>query len=437
MEPILVDFSRSEGIIAPLHGVNNGPLSNHGYMDTSAEYRAAGIPLVRLHDTCYPRPNLVDIPQVFPDFSADPEDPASYDFALTDDIISGIIACGARPLYRLGTSIEHDRIKKHIFPPESPEKWAAICIGIIRHYTEGWADGFRYDMPYWEIWNEPDLTENMWLGTPEQYQELYCTAAARIKARFPHLKVGGCAACSVWDRDFVSGFLRSVRDTGAPLDFFSWHWYGDDPESLRETAAEARRLMEEYGLGSAESICDEWNYMRGTMWVPARRDKYFRRDTYERQKNHFGASFTAACMTVMQQSGLAAAAYYDGQPSSSFCGIFDRYGIETKTYRVFQAFDALYRLGERTKAVSQTPGVYALAARGEGEAALLVSNFAAPGETCPIRLAGLGKGTAEIFRISEFEDLLPTKTVALEGGEQELTEILMRNSVLLIRIRES
>ncbi len=24
------------------------------------------------------------------------------------------------------------------------------------HYTEGWADGFRYDMEYWEIWNEAD-----------------------------------------------------------------------------------------------------------------------------------------------------------------------------------------------------------------------------------------------------------------------------------------
>ena len=41
--------------------------------------------------------------------------------------------------------------------PKDFKKWAVICEHIIRHYTEGWADGFFYDMPYWEIWNEPDL----------------------------------------------------------------------------------------------------------------------------------------------------------------------------------------------------------------------------------------------------------------------------------------
>ena len=107
MNRILVDFSRRTGSIKPLHGINNGPVSNFGFVDTSAEYRAAGIPFVRLHDCQYPRPDRVDIPQIFPDFNADPEDPASYQFALTDSVISPIVACGAQPFYRLGTSIEH------------------------------------------------------------------------------------------------------------------------------------------------------------------------------------------------------------------------------------------------------------------------------------------------------------------------------------------
>ena len=42
-------------------------------------------------------------------------------------------------------------------PPRDPARWAAVCAGIVRHYNEGWAGGFRHDIRYWEIWNEPDL----------------------------------------------------------------------------------------------------------------------------------------------------------------------------------------------------------------------------------------------------------------------------------------
>ena len=51
---------------------------------------------------------------------------------------------GVEPFYRLGTTIENShRIKTyHIYPPKDYQKWAKICEGIIRHYNEGWADGF-------------------------------------------------------------------------------------------------------------------------------------------------------------------------------------------------------------------------------------------------------------------------------------------------------
>ena len=48
----------------------------------------------------------------------------------------------------------------HTFPPKDPEKWARICEHIIRHYTEGWADGYHYNIRYWEIWNEPEVQNN-------------------------------------------------------------------------------------------------------------------------------------------------------------------------------------------------------------------------------------------------------------------------------------
>ena len=90
---------------------------------------------------------------------------------------------------------------------------------------------FGTPITYWEIWNEPDLTPEMWVGTPEEYFRLYTTVAPLLKAWFPDLKIGGCALVlrvepDVYQRLFVGGCAHQ-----RPPDFFSWHWYGDSRSS--------------------------------------------------------------------------------------------------------------------------------------------------------------------------------------------------------------
>ena len=111
-----VDFSRDAGRIKPLHGVNNGPVCYGNLVDVTDYYRNAGFPYVRLHDTNWPHPREVDIPQIFPDFSRDADDPDAYDFNRTDEYIDGILQTGAKIVYRLGTSIEHTKEKYFIHP---------------------------------------------------------------------------------------------------------------------------------------------------------------------------------------------------------------------------------------------------------------------------------------------------------------------------------
>lgn len=112
---------------------------------------------------------------------------------------------GVEPFFRLGVTIENDAAIKsyRIDSPADPHKWAVICEHIIRHYTEGWADGFKYDIKYWEIWNEPDNYEEpeinqLWKGTEEQYYELYGVASGHLKKCFPHLKIGGYGSCGFY-----------------------------------------------------------------------------------------------------------------------------------------------------------------------------------------------------------------------------------------------
>ena len=232
-----IDAAREAGKIRPLHGVNSGPLNCGETLDLSDFHRQIAPPLVRLHDCNWPNGDVVDIHAVFPDFRADATRPESYRFDRSDDYLRPIFAAGSNVVYRLGESIEHSKKKYHVHPPADPQQWAAICTGIIRHYNEGWANGFQYNIRYWEIWNEPENRPAMWTGDDQQYFRLYSTAAKAIKARFPKLMVGGPAVGytgAVKDGRFEPGefivkFLEHCKRDSAPLDFFSWHIYTNDP----------------------------------------------------------------------------------------------------------------------------------------------------------------------------------------------------------------
>ena len=200
---IIVDFNKVVGKVKPLHGVGQPPFVGSDF--SMFKYlKDAGIPYSRLHDVggAYGGFRWVDIPNIFRDFDADENDENSYDFTFTDLMITALVENGVEPFFRLGVTIENDALIKayRIYPPKDYKKWAVICEHIIRHYTEGWANGFNYKITYWEIWNEPDNYEDvyenqMWRGTKEQFYELYGVASKHMKSCFPHLKIGGYASC--------------------------------------------------------------------------------------------------------------------------------------------------------------------------------------------------------------------------------------------------
>ena len=202
--------------IKPLHGVGQPPFAGVDFSRIARWLTPAGIPFSRLHDVggCFGNNLFVDIPNIFRDFDADPADPASYDFTFTDLLMKALTDAGVEPFFRLGVTIEnYARFKAYrIHPPKDFSKWADICAGVVRHYNEGWADGFHYNIRYWEIWNEPEnhvdpKLNEMWTGTAEQYYALYDVTAKRLKEEFPDIRVGGYASC---------GFY-ALKNPGDPL----------------------------------------------------------------------------------------------------------------------------------------------------------------------------------------------------------------------------
>ncbi|MEA2025297.1 MAG: hypothetical protein U9O18_01265 [Chloroflexota bacterium] len=442
---IRIDFSHEMGVgMKRLHGVNNGPIGYGSLIDVSHHYGDMGVPSVRLHDPNWPHPREVDIYAVFPDFEADLDDPRSYDFARTDDYVGSVLETGAQIVYRLGVSIEHTKVKTYTHPPADYDRWARVCVRIIDHYNEGWADGFRYGIDYWEIWNEPDVpAELMWSGTPEEYFELYRVAATAIKSTHPGVKVGGPGSARARG-ELARHFVAFCAEERLPLNFFSWHIYTDRVSDVTDLALVVRELLDAHGFAATESHLNEWNYFDADFWTMWKKGHERERSrVFGRQKSPVGAAFAAGTLLALQDSRVDVANYYDGQPSALFCGLFDPYGVPQKTFYAFKAFRALCDAGARVEATvgSEAAGLFAgAAARPGGEGVALISNVSGPSREYRIHLDGLATGTrydGEIYRIDAEHDLDRVGTIQLDPATPTLDLAIAADSGLLLRLRLS
>ena len=441
---ISADFSDIKGKIKPMHGVGQPPML--GISDSLYSYLTrAGVPYSRLHDVggWMGGGLYVDIPNLFRDFDADENDPKSYDFAFTDKIIEGLMRAKCEPYFRLGVSIENQHMLKsyRIFPPKDFKKWARICEHVIRHYIDGWADGYHYDITYWEIWNEPDdcyveSTSAMWKGTPEQYYRLYSVTAKHLKACFgDRIKIGGYGHCGVYEfkkdknltgigeKDtyiydfvisFMHGFFKYQRETDAPIDFFSWHVYDNCHKStendflvIREHADYIRRILDRYGYTSAEHHLNEWN-----LWT-------------DRKHRHAprAAAKTLGFMLMMQQTSTDVMCIYDARVGCSSYGPL--FNPDTTypypTYYTLMMFNSLYTLQNEAVSESDDKYVFVGAAVKGKRAALVIANVNEEPVKINLGIKGFPADDVEILRIDE-ENTYTLTGETLEGGSLVMPE---------------
>ncbi len=162
----------------------------------------------------------------------------------------------------------------------------------------------------------------------------------------------------------------------APLDFFSWHSYVKTPLQIAEAAHQLKVILEKYGYGHVESICDEWNYVHDWNGIL---------ESYKLIQDERGAAFNAAALCMLQSSPCDIATYYDAQLCMDSCwdGLFapsrqtvhGQAGVVElkKGYYAFKAFSELRHLGAQVQAEIDEGNVYVCAAAGHGKAMLLVN----------------------------------------------------------------
>ena len=407
---VTIDASVSNGPVKPVNGVGQPPIISVVNYPMFRYLREAGIPFSRLHDVggMFGKGIFVDIPNLFRDFDADETNPANYDFAFTDILINGLVAEGVEPFFRLGTTIENYTLVRHyrIDPPKDFAKWARICEHVIRHYTEGWANGFKHRITHWEIWNEPENWETVeknecWHGTFDEYCRLYDVASKHLKAAFPHLKIGGFASCGVgaafereeWHPGARSRnqlacfhyFLRYIRDHKCPIDFFSYHSYAG-VDDIMEQVRYVREQLDKAGFAGLETCLNEW--------LPA--------PSHEKLGTAQQAAEVAATLVGFQQEPLDSAAIYDARCGvGNYSPLFNPLTYNPhKAYWAFVAFNELRTLGTEVRASvdGDAPGgaVRAIAAASGGKCAAMVVNMSAEPSAFSLDAAGYAVGECRI-----------------------------------------
>ncbi len=405
MATITVDLKKTVKKMKPMHAGGQPPV-NAQATDVYFHYLTeAGIPYSRLHDVggAFGGGKFVDIPCIFRDFSADVDDPASYDFTFTDLLLEQLHKAGVEPYYRLGVTIENAAAVKAYWVkcPSDATKWAQICEHIVRHYTKGWANGYHYNITYWEIWNEVDNPPYMWNDTPEAFYHLYTVTAKYLKEKHPDIKVGGYGASGLyttWNTEkedneteqyrsaFFRGFLAYIKEHNAPIDFFSWHSYANTKDLTWEDQWRHQELNR-FGYGDLETHLNEWNPYPNELGTA-----------------HHSAEI-AAMMIAMQNGNPQVCCIYDMRTNTApYCPLFNP--ITHKPihgYYSLVAFNMLYQLGTQVKTDCDTEDLYALAASDGQHHALLISNLTKKKQ--PLEIQGVDLANAR-YHVIDQERLL-------------------------------
>ena len=434
---IEADFSKETGKIRPeLHSSGFGPTICSLTQQALDDIKSMGFAYARTH--------------IFPLMHLDAKDPRNYVFGPTDYLLKRTREeAGLDIFFRLGTSIEHSGPKVHFnsLIPEDFDKMAEIFAGIVRHYNRGWANGHKWNIKYWEIWNEPDGINNMWClpdgdgvwsvwgcGTPEQvakdkkrqalFIELFVKTLKRLKSEFgDEIKVGGPALCSATENWFRP-ILKACKDAGIAPDFVSWHGYSDNPLQYAQDAARMRKVCDEYGFVNCELILNEWHYFgyKDYSWGDMQRcsDPKVKARIWTGPRSHNGihsACFTLATLANLQRSKLSQAYYYG-------CHHVGSWGFKDASQVKYKVFYALKMFGDLVKnyptiCASTSEGPYttlAVKSADGAKKALLVVDYGGQQDKIAVGVKGVAPDARARATILDYTHDLETRAVALRDG---------------------
>lgn len=301
---LTVDAGQVAGVFLPLANTAAIPGPAPGFPDfpdVTSFWRAGQVDLVRTYD--WPaRLDTIDNPEsLFPRWSADPADPASYNFAALDAWIAATRQAGARPVFTFMTDVPHNKL-----PAADIAKYGQVVEHIVRHLVEGWGGGVPGAVEYFEFGDQPDFGRLHFDGEPAQFYAMYEAFARAVERVDPDLKIGGPGLAFPLNEGspYREDFLAMVRERGLPLDFFSYLWFSDasgDPADISVVSTSMREILDRQGFADTELYLVSWNFTG----IPT-----------ARFTPPHAAAFQAAAMIYAQESPVDRAFIFRGDTGS-------------------------------------------------------------------------------------------------------------------------
>lgn len=384
---LTVDFTNEVGKVNPKqHSAHYSPIFyRRSFMNIDNDLKSLNLYASRTHDWALFNggARIVDTQFVFPLMKCDPADPASYNFKATDEAIRITRNCGMEILYRFGPSIERTGNKHfNALPPKydgSYDRYAEVCSRIISHYNKGWADGYEWNIPYWEIWNEPNNTGFMWPASEGQtsFANMFATVLAKTKADHPDVMIGG-PAMTAWNSstsNFFNTIIAKCKAKNVLPDFISWHYYGSDVAALVKQPAAVRKWLDSVGCTNTQMMINEWHYNVSS---------------YEGNWGIRAAVFNTAVLSRFQYTSLDQAYNY-GIGYEGLWGLTDNCAGWNKTFYSLKMFGEVVKNYTRLVKATNSGQVYIMAALSEDKTkgCILVSDYSTSNSSLSVTVSGL------------------------------------------------
>jgi len=322
-----------------------------------------------------------------------------YHWEALDNAIQAILATGAVPIMNLcfKPKVLYPRIDEKLVQPTSWEEWEQLVSRLVKHCNQD----EKYGIKYWEVANEPNTSSGggtPYSFTPQEYLPFYTHTVGAILRADPGAKVGGPALAGVEPEGGIGDALIKYCGEGkAPLDFFSWHIYNNDPRVFEKSIRDFRSKLAKYPrLSQTETVLDEWNMslsnpIMNPYFQPAFildvTDGFYSEGLSRSAYYEIADVFVdrKAFLTFMSKSEADAQAHaFNVIPR--FLGLYDNLGRVRPAYYAFKLLSLIK--GDRLAINGLTSDVKGFAALNNGRTEMVFWNFPleGKGKTFPITL---------------------------------------------------
>jgi len=359
-----------------------------------------------------------------------------YHWDTLDRSLENILATGAKPLLSLcfKPRVLYPQTDQDIVHPTDYAEWEALIEALVRHCNQEKG----YGIEYWEVGNEVDIGESggcPYRFSPRDYTRYYSHTVRAVLRADPGVKVGGPALAS-YGSPIGDALIEFCGRGETPLDFFSWHMYGNDPLRLRQSIREIKQKLAPYPkLAATETVIDEWNIkLLGEEKTPGFQAAFVLESTlgfleeglslssYYHIRDHF---VKPEDFTWMPPEGYRFMAdWWNVQVQNS--GLFDKQGNRRPAYYVFQMLSHIQ--GRRLQVSGITGEVHAFAAQQGGTTHVVFWNFPLSGSGAKkevvLRFAAGQPGNFRLLKLNaasnRLEELRTGAAAALEANPLRL-----------------